>query len=218
MQPFDNITSDEVQMKEDLMRNDKLVDEPSINELQAVDTTPVNDGSSSIAATSNNSAINITSQQSQKNEYSVQDIAITQQHQNNFMQSTSTPNDGDNNNNFTTSIETQIDNYDQDHEPQHLPEGHAVPSSRIARAFGFASLGAGLAMGTLAELARRTVGGPTNNTGDNESSLILSNDANAQRLADSLRRMRGAAMKLGQMLSIQDESIAPPALTKALSQ
>jgi aarF domain-containing kinase len=30
--------------------------------------------------------------------------------------------------------------------------------------------------------------------------------------------MRGAAMKLGQMLSIQDESIAPPALTNALAQ
>jgi aarF domain-containing kinase len=28
--------------------------------------------------------------------------------------------------------------------------------------------------------------------------------------------MRGAAMKLGQMLSIQDESIAPPAFTVAL--
>ena len=30
--------------------------------------------------------------------------------------------------------------------------------------------------------------------------------------------MRGAAMKLGRMLSIQDESIAPPALTRALAQ
>jgi aarF domain-containing kinase len=112
-----------------------------------------------------------------------------------------------------SSWENQIENYDQDHENQPLPEGSAVPSGRIARAFGFASLGAGLAMGTVAELARRTLGNSNNN-----DPLVLSNDANAQRLSNSLRRMRGAAMKLGQMLSIQDESIAPPALTNALAQ
>jgi aarF domain-containing kinase len=120
--------------------------------------------------------------------------------------------DSSNKNTFS-SFENQIENYDQDHEAQHLPEGSAVPSSRIARAFGFASLGAGLAVGTVAELARRALG-----NSNNSESLVLSNDANAQRLADSLRRMRGAAMKLGQMLSIQDESIAPPALTNALAQ
>ena len=35
---------------------------------------------------------------------------------------------------------------------------------------------------------------------------------NAERLADALCRMRGAALKLGQMLSIQDESTLPPAV------
>jgi aarF domain-containing kinase len=30
--------------------------------------------------------------------------------------------------------------------------------------------------------------------------------------------MRGAALKMGQMLSIQDESLLPPALTQALLQ
>eukprot|EP00956_Cyclotella_meneghiniana_P008439 scaffold11362_cov37-Cyclotella_meneghiniana.AAC.1 len=64
VQRSDDIKSNAVKMKEDLMRNDKSVDEPSTNELQAVGTTTAeNDGSSSIAATSNNSAINITSQQ-----------------------------------------------------------------------------------------------------------------------------------------------------------
>jgi aarF domain-containing kinase len=111
--------------------------------------------------------------------------------------------------------EDYISNYDEEHQNQHLPEGSAVPSTRISRAFGFASLGAGLALGAAAEFARRTLGGlPAGGDG----SLVLSNDANAQRLSNSLRRMRGAAMKLGQMLSIQDESIAPPALTNALAQ
>jgi aarF domain-containing kinase len=94
------------------------------------------------------------------------------------------------NNNTFSSFENQIENYDQDHETQHLPEGSAVPSSRIARAFGFASLGAGLAMGTVAELARRTL----RNGSNKNDSLVLSNDANAQRLTNSLRRMRGAAI------------------------
>lgn len=33
---------------------------------------------------------------------------------------------------------------------------------------------------------------------------------NAERLANALCRMRGAALKLGQMLSIQDENVLPP--------
>ena len=103
--------------------------------------------------------------------------------------------------------------YDDEHRTHHLPEGSAVPSSRISRAFGFASLGAGLAIGTVTELAKRTLG-----ASQSTDPIVLSNDANAQRLSASLRRMRGAAMKLGQMLSIQDESIAPPALTNALAQ
>ena len=133
------------------------------------------------------------------------------------VQSDSSQNNTSNNNASFSSWENQIQNYDEDHETQHLPEGTAVPSSRLSRAFGFASLGAGLAIGTLGELARRTLGNTTNSKHNNDS-LVLSNDANAQRLSDSLRRMRGAAMKLGQMLSIQDESIAPPALTNALAQ
>ena len=35
-------------------------------------------------------------------------------------------------------------------------------------------------------------------------------ERNAERLADALCRMRGAALKLGQMISIQDESVLPP--------
>ena len=34
-------------------------------------------------------------------------------------------------------------------------------------------------------------------------------ERNAERLALALCRMRGAALKLGQMLSIQDESVIP---------
>lgn len=92
-----------------------------------------------------------------------------------------------------------------------LMEGREVPSSRVGRAFGFASLGVGLALGTAAEAASRLLGAGS-------SGSIVANDANADRLAATLCRMRGAALKMGQMLSIQDESLLPPALTKALNQ
>jgi len=109
----------------------------------------------------------------------------------------------------SASTDNNNDDNNDDMQPL-LPEGRAIPTSRISRAFGFATLGAGLALGSVTELARRTF------LLSSSDSLLLSNDANAERLTNSLRRMRGAAMKLGQMLSIQDESIAPPALTAAL--
>ena len=93
-----------------------------------------------------------------------------------------------------------------------LKEGQAVPSSRVGRAFGFASLGAGLAWGAVGELSARVVG-----SGSKEGNVVTT-DANADRLAATLCRMRGAALKMGQMLSIQDESLLPPALTRALKQ
>ena len=93
-----------------------------------------------------------------------------------------------------------------------LREGQAVPSSRVGRAFGFASLGAGLAWGAVGELSSRLVGGSSG------SGNAMTNDANADRLAATLCRMRGAALKMGQMLSIQDESLLPPALVRALKQ
>jgi len=74
-----------------------------------------------------------------------------------------------------------------------------VPSSRIGRAAGFASLGARLA----ANAARQALG--------------LSNHSNGDVLSQQLCRMRGAALKLGQMLSIQDESLLPPGLADAMA-
>lgn len=41
---------------------------------------------------------------------------------------------------------------------------------------------------------------------------------NAERLAEGLCRMRGAALKLGQMLSIQDENVLPKPIAEALER
>lgn len=95
-----------------------------------------------------------------------------------------------------------------------LQEGSAVPSTRIGRAFGFASLGVGLAAGTAVEAASRVF-----LPGDSapQHSMVAS-DANADRLAEHLCRMRGAALKLGQMLSMQDEAFLAPPLARALAR
>jgi aarF domain-containing kinase len=42
--------------------------------------------------------------------------------------------------------------------------------------------------------------------------------SNAERLANALCRMRGAALKIGQMLSIQDETVLPPEIQSALER
>lgn len=87
-----------------------------------------------------------------------------------------------------------------------------VPSSPLARVFGFGQLAAGLAMGTVAEAVRQSVRGGDGQAGgsgaggDERRSSVkqyVASDANAERLAETLCRMRGAALKLGQMLSIQ---------------
>lgn len=90
-----------------------------------------------------------------------------------------------------------------------------VPSSRIGRMVSFGTLAAGLGLGTASEYAKRTlgIGNPTPET----SSLFLSK-GNMDRIVDTLCKVRGAALKLGQIMSIQDESIVNPELAKALER
>ncbi|KAM7541549.1 hypothetical protein Aperf_G00000025252 [Anoplocephala perfoliata] len=81
-----------------------------------------------------------------------------------------------------------------------------VPATRIGRAAGFGNLFVGLGIGAFTEYARRSVGA----SNDGSNSNVFLNDANLERIVDTLCRMRGAALKLGQMLSIQDTSIVSP--------
>ena len=130
------------------------------------------------------------------------------------------------NNNSNNISDTGLSQSPQELEDriQRLKEGKAVPSTRIGRAMGFASLGIGLAVGTAFEVASRVVSNVSlsnnKNSNDNngEQGSIVTNDANSDRLARTLCRMRGAALKLGQMLSIQDETLLAPPLAKALEQ
>lgn len=70
-------------------------------------------------------------------------------------------------------------------------------------------MGAGLVWGTVQESTSRLLFGGSN-TPENQSAVSpFLSDKNAERLANALCRMRGAALKIGQMLSIQDESLVP---------
>ena len=91
----------------------------------------------------------------------------------------------------------------------------SVPSSRISRVANFASLGVGLGLGIVAEASRRAVGvRPNHSSGAKLDGSIVLNEANAERIVSTLCRVRGAALKLGQMLSIQDGAVVGPELQR----
>jgi predicted unusual protein kinase regulating ubiquinone biosynthesis (AarF/ABC1/UbiB family) len=68
-----------------------------------------------------------------------------------------------------------------------------------------------VALGGVAERARRFAGG-----GEGAASALFTG-ANARRLARRLSRMRGAAMKLGQLLSLEGDDFLPPEVSEALA-
>ncbi|KAG0011253.1 hypothetical protein BGZ80_000821 [Entomortierella chlamydospora] len=87
-----------------------------------------------------------------------------------------------------------------------------MPTSRIGRLFHYGGLAASLGVGALTETVRRTVG---SGTASPDSPTFLT-PANMDRLVSKLTKMRGAALKLGQMLSIQDNKLLSPELEEVL--
>jgi predicted unusual protein kinase regulating ubiquinone biosynthesis (AarF/ABC1/UbiB family) len=87
-----------------------------------------------------------------------------------------------------------------------------VPASRIERLARMGWMAGEFAAGGLVEGARRLFGGEA----AAGASALLST-ANAQRLARRLSQLRGAAMKLGQLLSLESADILPPEFAEALA-
>lgn len=92
-----------------------------------------------------------------------------------------------------------------------------VPSSRISRMISFGSLAAGLGVGTIAQYARNTIQTVTGTEEKSVASVFFST-ANAERIVDTLCKVRGAALKLGQLLSLQDENVISPELQKVFER
>ncbi|KAL2325695.1 hypothetical protein Fmac_024753 [Flemingia macrophylla] len=117
-----------------------------------------------------------------------------------------------------TEVPTSLETAKQGATPlrKRRPRERKVPATPFSRALGFAGLGAGLAWGTVQESAKRIAFGTPNPQGDSSVLSPFLSEKNAERLALALCRMRGAALKIGQMLSIQDESLVPAPILAAL--
>ena len=87
-----------------------------------------------------------------------------------------------------------------------------MPSSRLGRIINFGGLAAGLGVGAASEFAKRTFSPQTGNSSDPLSVFLT--EENAERIVATLCKVRGAALKLGQMLSIQDDTLISPQLQK----
>ncbi|MGI4949471.1 MAG: ABC1 kinase family protein [Janthinobacterium lividum] len=87
--------------------------------------------------------------------------------------------------------------------------GRAVPSGRLARLGVFGRLAGGM----VAEGTRRLASGQRPRLGD-----LLLTPGNVGRLADQLAHLRGAAMKLGQMISMDAGDMLPPELADIMAR
>ncbi|XP_076233680.1 ubiquinone biosynthesis protein COQ8, mitochondrial isoform X2 [Calliopsis andreniformis] len=92
-----------------------------------------------------------------------------------------------------------------------------VPSTRLQRMVSFGTLGVGLGVGTVAEYTRRTLGLKKQSLGDTFDNMFLTK-ANAERIVSTLCKVRGAALKIGQILSIQDDTMISPELQKVFER
>lgn len=89
----------------------------------------------------------------------------------------------------------------------------AVPSGRLSRLGVFGKLATGVVGGVAAEGARRLAAGERPRMSD-----LLLTPANAARVADQLAHLRGAAMKLGQMISMDAGDVLPRELSDILAR
>lgn len=89
----------------------------------------------------------------------------------------------------------------------------AIPKTRLGRFGRVARMASGVAAGMLSEGAKQLAKGNRPKVKD----LILT-PTNARRVAKQLSAMRGAAMKVGQLLSMESAEFLPPELANILGQ
>jgi aarF domain-containing kinase len=86
-----------------------------------------------------------------------------------------------------------------------------VPSSRLGRLWQYSGLATSMAFGAVGEGLRRA-------TGSQDNGSIMFSAGNMERMVAKLSKMRGAALKLGQMLSIQDSNMLPEPIQQVLQR
>jgi predicted unusual protein kinase regulating ubiquinone biosynthesis (AarF/ABC1/UbiB family) len=98
-----------------------------------------------------------------------------------------------------------------DHAPRSRPV--AVPSGRFVRAARLGTLATGMASSAALSGLRAYVGGARPDWRD-----LLATPENMRRVADQLARMRGAAMKVGQLISMDAGDVLPPELAQVMAR
>ncbi|KAI1827912.1 ABC1-domain-containing protein [Xylaria intraflava] len=86
-----------------------------------------------------------------------------------------------------------------------------VPATRLSRLWNYGGLAAGMLGGALSEGISRGFGGGGQGS-------VMFNANNMERLVAKLSRMRGAALKLGQMMSFQDAKMLPGPIQEILQR
>ncbi len=92
-------------------------------------------------------------------------------------------------------------------------DGAAVPTGRVERLLRFGGMATGIAGGVAAGGLRALAQGKRPDIAD-----LLLTPANTMRLTDGLSHLRGAALKLGQMLSMDTGLVLPDELTAILAR
>ncbi|MBY0582240.1 MAG: AarF/ABC1/UbiB kinase family protein [Sphingomonas sp.] len=92
-------------------------------------------------------------------------------------------------------------------------QSRGIPKGRLSRLSVFGKLAGGVAGGVVAEGARRLASGQRPQMSD-----LLLTPANITRVTDQLSHLRGAAMKLGQMISMDAGDMLPPELATILGR
>ncbi|EAW08678.1 protein kinase COQ8 [Aspergillus clavatus NRRL 1] len=87
-----------------------------------------------------------------------------------------------------------------------------VPSSRLGRLWQYGGLATSMAFGAVGESLRRVTGS------QQDTGSLMFSAGNMERLVAKLSKMRGAALKLGQMLSFQDNKMLPEAIHQVLQR
>lgn len=94
-----------------------------------------------------------------------------------------------------------------------------VPRTRLGRLAGIALAAGEFAAAGVVEGVRRFVGGAAGAAAERGPiAAALLTAERARRLAEHLARLRGGAMKLGQMLSLQGADLLPPEFAQALER
>lgn len=97
--------------------------------------------------------------------------------------------------------------------PPHTLDSSEVPSSRLGRLMRIGGMASGIAANMLMAGAQQLVEGKRPKV----SNLLLT-PANALKITQQLAQMRGAAMKVGQLLSMDAGDLLPPEMAAILSR